>query len=136
MQPRYSRDIAEVQLRQDGSFGLPGRLPVQDVQGAPIVRRGRGTRRVALPDEQALGRTPAPAARSHHAPLTPHTHPSRACLLAASRNKSMAVTTERRKQGTYHMNLLLPWPTLQQALVHVLAVGGRADNYRYRTFEY
>jgi hypothetical protein len=43
---------------------------------------------------------------------------------------------ERKKQGTYHMNLILPWPTLQQALLHVLTVAGRVENYQYRTFEY
>ena len=54
----------------------------------------------------------------------------------SSKNKSMAVTTEPRKMGTYHMNLLLPWPTLQQALLHVLGVAGRVDNYEYKTFDY
>lgn len=50
----------------------------------------------------------------------------------------MAVTTpsEIKKQGTYHMNLILPWATLQQALLHVLGVAGRVENYQYRTFEY
>ena len=50
----------------------------------------------------------------------------------------MAVTRsdELKKQGTYHMNLILPWRTLQQALLHVLSVAGRVENYQYRTFEY
>ena len=43
---------------------------------------------------------------------------------------------EQKKQGTYHMNLLLPWATLQLALLHVLSVAGRVENYQYRTFEY
>ena len=56
----------------------------------------------------------------------------------SSKNKSMAVIRpdERKKLGTYHMNLILPWPTLQQALLHVLSVAGRVENYQYRTFEY
>ena len=50
----------------------------------------------------------------------------------------MAVTApgEEKKRGTYHMNLLLPWEALQHALLHVLSVAGRVENYQYRTFEY
>ena len=54
----------------------------------------------------------------------------------ATRNKSMAVTNERRKQGTYHMNLILPWPELRRGLLHALDVGGLRKNYEYRTFAY
>ena len=54
----------------------------------------------------------------------------------SSRNASMAVTTEPRKRGTYHMNLILPWPVLRAGLQHALRVDGRRGRYEYRTFAY
>jgi len=51
-----------------------------------------------------------------------------------TKNRSMAVAGEG-KVG-YNMDLRLPWPALRRALLQVLAVGGRADNYQYTTFAY
>ena len=48
----------------------------------------------------------------------------------------MAVTTEPRKRGTYHMNLILLWPVLRAGLQHALRVDGRRGRYEYRTFTY
>ena len=51
-------------------------------------------------------------------------------------NASRAVSTEPRKKGTYHSDLFVPWPALERALRHVVAVGGRRSNYNFRRFSY
>ena len=51
-------------------------------------------------------------------------------------NGSRAVSTEARKKGTYNSDLFLPWDALQPALAHIVNVGGRRANYRFRRFPY
>lgn len=53
-----------------------------------------------------------------------------------SKNASNAVSTEARKIGTYHSDLRLPWPALAPVLAHIVAVGGKRANYKFRRFPY
>ena len=52
-----------------------------------------------------------------------------------SKNDSRAVSPEPRK-FTYHSDLHLPWPALEAALRHVVRVGGKRANYKFRRFPF
>lgn len=51
-------------------------------------------------------------------------------------NASHAVSTEARKKGTYNSDLVVPWEALVPVLTHVVRVGGKRANYKFRRFEY